>query len=197
MPSPEILSLTGASIEPMIAELARLRIAVFRAWPYLYQGDERYEREYLRAFACAPHAVLVVARDGRTIVGAATASPMTGQDAEVRSPFAQRNIPIDDLFYFGESVLLSEYRGRGVGHAFFDAREAHARACGADRTTFCAVVRPSDHPLRPADNRPLDGFWRKRGYAPVKGLTTSFEWKDIDRAESDPHPMQFWMRGLR
>ena len=33
---------TGASLERYIPELARLRIEVFRAWPYLYDGDQEY-----------------------------------------------------------------------------------------------------------------------------------------------------------
>lgn len=188
--------LTAGEIEAALPALGALRIRVFRDWPYLYEGSEAYERDYLRAFAAAPDAVLAAAFDGDAIVGAATASPMTAQEAEVRAPFEARGEDLSPLFYFGESVLLPEYRGRGIGHAFFDAREAHARACGAARATFCGVVRPADHPLRPADYRPLDEFWRGRGYAPVPGLTTAFEWRDIGDGEETTHPMQFWARDL-
>ncbi len=90
---------------------------------------------------------------------------------------------IASIFYCGELVLDPAYRGHGLGHRFFDLREAHARALGGFHSiTFCAVVRPPDHPLRPAEYRPLDAFWRKRGYAPVDGLIASFSWKDIDQA---------------
>lgn len=187
-----VRSLTANEIEAALPALGSLRIAVFREWPYLYQGSEAYERDYVRAFAAAADAVLVAAFDGETIVGAATASPMAAQDSEVLACFPD---PAGH-FYFGESVLLPAYRGRGIGHAFFDHREAHARNCGAKAAAFCGVVRPADHPLRPADFRPLDAFWRARGYAPVPGLVTTFEWKDIDQPEETPHPMQFWTRTL-
>ena len=187
-----VRALTAGEIEAALPALGRLRIAVFREWPYLYQGSEAYERDYVRAFAEAEHAVLVAAFDGERIVGAATASPMAAQDAEVLSLFPD---PAGH-FYFGESVLLPGYRGRGVGHAFFDEREAHARRCGAKVAAFCGVVRPEDHPLRPGDFRPLDAFWRKRGYAPVPGLVTHFEWQDVDQPEETAHPMQFWTRAL-
>jgi hypothetical protein len=104
--------LTGAAIAPAIPDLARLRIAVFAEWPYLYDGDLGYEEEYLREFAGAEDAVLVAARDGSRIVGAATASPMMAQKDEVRAPFEERGIDTATLFYFGESVLLGEYRGQ-------------------------------------------------------------------------------------
>ena len=179
-----------------IDALARLRIAVFREWPYLYEGDADYERRYLADFAAAPDAVLVLARDGDTIVGAATASPMTAQSAEIQAPFVMQGWDVGRTFYFGESVLLAGYRGQGIGHAFFDHREAGARAAGAGIATFCAAQRPVDHPLRPADYRPLDAFWAKRGYARVEGLTTSFDWLDIGESTEMPHPMQFWMRQI-
>jgi GNAT superfamily N-acetyltransferase len=189
-------TLPTARIHAAIDALAALRIAVFREWPYLYDGDLDYERGYLAEFAAAPDAVLVIAREGDTIVGAATASPLAAQKEEFLSPFMAHGWDVGRTFYFGESVLLPGYRGQGIGHAFFDQREAGARAAGADIATFCAVQRPADHPLRPADYRALDAFWISRGYGRVQGLTTSFDWLDIGDAQETPHPMQFWARDL-
>lgn len=188
--------LTGAEIAAAIDDLAALRIAVFAAYPYLYDGDVGYEAGYLKEYAEAPQAVLVAAFDGVRIVGAATASPMWAQKDEFRAPFESRGIATDTLFYFGESVLLPDYRGHGIGHAFFDHREAQARACGADAATFAAVIRPDDHPARPAGYTPLDAFWRKRGYAPVEDFITELAWKEHGEAEESPKPMQYWMRRL-
>ena len=192
-----VQSLTGPDIAPLIDALADLRIRVFREWPYLYDGDAAYEADYLHEFAAAPDAVLVAAYDGAEIVGAATASPLNAQKREFRAPFEAQGIDVDTVFYFGESVLLSRYRGQGLGHAFFDHREAQALCSGAALASFCAVVRPSDHPLRPAAYRPLDRFWRKRGYAPVEAMVGTFDWRDIGENEETPHPMQYWMRRLR
>ncbi|MCB2064380.1 MAG: GNAT family N-acetyltransferase [Novosphingobium sp.] len=193
----EIEALTGAHILSAIDELAALRMAVFAEWPYLYDGDDAYERDYLREFVEAPDGVLVAARDGERIVGAATASPMSAQKAEFRAPFEARGIDTEHLFYFGESVLLPEYRGQGIGHAFFDAREAQALKCGARAATFAGVVRADDHPARPKDYRPLDAFWRKRGYAPVEGFVTQLAWKEHGEADESPKPMQYWLREFR
>jgi GNAT superfamily N-acetyltransferase len=189
-------TLPTARIEEAIDALAALRIAVFREWPYLYEGDAAYERDYLAEFASASNAVLVLARDGEAIIGAATASPLAAQKAEFLKPFTAHNGDVARTFYFGESVLLPGYRGRGIGHAFFDHREAGARAAGARRATFCAVRRSADHPLRPQGYRPLDDFWGKRGYAPVEGMTTSLDWLDVGETQETPHPMQFWARDL-
>ncbi|MCZ8017817.1 GNAT family N-acetyltransferase [Novosphingobium sp.] len=192
----DVRPLTGAALQAALPDLARLRIAVFAAWPYLYAGSEEYEQDYLAEFTACPDAVLVAALDGERIVGAATASPLIAQEDYIRAPFVTAGIDPAGVFYFGESVLLPEYRGQGIGHAFFDHREAAARAWGARQASFCAVVRPTDHPARPADYVPLDAFWGKRGYAPVSGLVGSFAWADHGEQEENLKPMQYWMRQL-
>src|SRR5262245_56785350 len=188
--------LTGASIEPALPDIARLRIKVFREFPYLYDGTLDYERSYLSAFAASPGALIVAVRDGERIVGASTGLPLIGEHAAFRDPLAQAGIDIASVFYCAESVLEPDYRGHGLGHAFFDAREAHARALGLILSSFCAVIRPPDHPARPPDNRPLDSFWLKRGYAPVPGLIVSYAWRDLGAAVETLKPLQFWMKAL-
>ena len=188
--------LTGDRIAPALEDVARLRITVFRDYPYLYDGTLEYERDYLATFAKAEGAVIVVARDAGAIVGASTGCLLRSEHAEFRQPFEARGLDVNSIFYCAESVLLPEYRGQGAGHRFFDAREAHARALGMRQSAFCAVQRPPDHPLRPADYTPLDTFWRRRGYAPVEGLIAHFLWRDRGENHDTPKPLQFWMREL-
>ena len=121
---------------------------------------------------------------------------MQDHASEFAAPFASIGLDLARIFYCAESVLLPDYRGQGVGHGFFDHREAHARAMGFDYSAFCGVIRPADHPLRPTDYQPLDAFWRKRGYAPLGGVVAEFRWKDIDQLEETSKPLQFWMRSL-
>ena len=187
--------LEGAALDATLADLARLRIAVFRDWPYLYDGDAAYEAHYLRSYRANPRAALVVVRagDGRT-VGAATGMPITdhADASQMTGPLP----PLEDVFYCAESVLLPEVRGRGLGHALFDAREAIARQAGFGHWLFCAVVRPEDHPLRPQGYVPLDGFWRRRGYEKLPGAVAHFSWKDVDRPQETRKALQLWMRRL-
>jgi GNAT superfamily N-acetyltransferase len=197
-----VAPLTGVGIAPALPALARLRIAVFRDWPYLYDGSLAYEEKYLAKLTAARGAIVVAAYHGEEIVGCATAAPMAEVEGELAQPFRARGMDISRVFYCGESVLLPAYRGRGLGHAFFDHREAQARRLGSGppdaftHIAFCAVMRPQDHPLRPEDYVPLDSFWGKRGYAKADGLVCRFAWKDIDQPAETEKPMQFWMRAL-
>lgn len=191
---PEIRQVRGPDIEPWLDAVARLRIAVFRAWPYLYEGDAAYERDYLAAYARSPDSVFVLALDGAQPIGASTGLPLADDQPAFSAPFRAAGLPAEQVFYFGESVLLPQYRGRGVGHAFFDRREAHARALGRFRwTAFCAVDREDDDPRRPADHRGNDAFWHGRGYTRQPGMTLRLDWNEAGRGEV-AHPLTFWLR---
>lgn len=189
-------TLQGAEVEAALDDLARLRITVFRDWPYLYDGSLDYERRYMASYIGNPEAVLVAAFDGDRVVGAATGSPLSQHAEDFAAAFAAVDRPMESIFYCAESVLLPDYRGQGAGHAFFDAREAHARGLGLTFSAFCSVIRPEDHPLRPEGARSHDAFWRKRGYAPMEGVVARFNWKDVDQAESSEKRLQFWGKVL-
>lgn len=188
--------LTGADLETALDAVAGLRIAVFRDWPYLYDGTLEYEREYLQSYRDSPGAVLVGAFDGARLIGAATGTPMEDHAEDFAAPFRQTGVDLARIFYCAESVLLPEYRGLGIGHRFFDLREAHARALNRSHVAFCSVMRPDDHPARPESYRTNHAFWEKRGYAPLPGVVANFSWRDLGDAEESRKPLQFWMRAL-
>jgi GNAT superfamily N-acetyltransferase len=188
--------LDGDAVAAALDDLARLRIDVFADWPYLYAGSLDYERDYVATYRDAQNAILVAAKDGDRIVGAATGTPMEDHASDFAAPFAATGIPLTDIFYCAESVLLPDYRGQGAGHVFFDMREAKAKALGRRYVAFCSVMRPEDHSARPADYRSLDGFWRKRGYEKLDGVVARFKWTDHGDAEQTEKPLQFWMKAL-
>lgn len=191
-----VRALQGDELDAALDGVAALRIAVFRDWPYLYDGSLDYEREYLQTYRTSANALLVGAFDGDRLVGASTSTPMEDHAEAFAAPFAAQGIPLTDIYYGAESVLLPEYRGRGIGHRFFDLREDFARSLGRKWLAFCSVMRPDDHPLRPSSYRTNDAFWSGRGYAPLPGVVAEFSWKDVGEDGESQKPLQFWMRAL-
>jgi GNAT superfamily N-acetyltransferase len=194
-----VLTATGAELERHIPALAELRIRVFREFPYLYDGDADYEARYLQTYRDAEGSIVVLVLDGEQVVGASTALPMRAETDEVKAPFTAQGYDPSRIFYLGESVLLPEYRGRGLGVRFFAEREAHAGRLAQqgehfDWFAFCAVQRSPDDPRRPADHVPLDRFWNHRGYQRHPELTTEFSWKELGEADETPKPMVFWLK---
>ncbi|HOW76008.1 MAG TPA: GNAT family N-acetyltransferase [Candidatus Competibacteraceae bacterium] len=196
----EILSIqrvTKGDITAYLPELACLRIWVFREYPYLYEGSTAYEEKYLQTYTNAPGGVMVLVRDGRRVVGASSGLPLSAATPNVIEPFVKGGYDPEQVFYYGESVLLPEYRRRGLGQRFFAEREAHVRALDRfDIACFCAVERPVDHPRRPANYRPLDEFWNGQGFVRHPELRTTFSWRDLDEAAESPKSMVFWLKRL-
>ncbi len=192
----EVRALTGAALEAALDDVAALRIAVFRDWPYLYDGTLEYERAYLQTYRDSPNALLVGAFDAEQLVGASTSTPMEDHADAFAAPFADYDIPLTQILYGAESVLLPAYRGQGIGHRFFDLREQHARSLGRSHVAFCSVLRPDDHPMRPVSARSNEAFWRGRGYAPLPGVLAEFAWRDIGQNDESRKSLQFWIRRL-
>ena len=189
-------SFVGAEIVEVMEPLAKLRITVFRDYPYLYDGDIAYEKEYLQTYIQATEAFLFAVFDGTQMVGATTCIPLSAETSEVQKPFIEAGLALKSICYFGESILLTAYRGHGLGVRFFKEREAHARQIGSSVTCFCAVKRPDNHPLRPMDYLDLAEFWMHRGYSKSDTLKSTFEWKDIDEPTASPKLMEYWLKEL-
>lgn len=188
--------LAGAAIRPALPALSRLRTAVFRAWPYLYEAGEADEAEHLASFEQAEGAAFILAMAGGEVVGAATCQPLARALPLMQAPFRDRGMDPARWCYFGESVLLPGYRGQGLGVRFFEAREAHARSLGLREATFCGVVRNPSDPRCPSGYVPLDAFWQKRGYQRRPELTCLYRWREVGDDRETPHTMVFWTRAL-
>lgn len=187
--------LHGREINPHLDAIAQLRIQVFRDWPYLYEGDVAYEADYLRVYTQSPRSIAVLALVDDRVVGASTGLPMTDEADAFQRPLREAGIDPPRVFYCGESVLLPAYRGRGIGHAFFDAREAHARDLGGfDHCAFAAVARDVEDPRRPLGHRDNDAFWHKRGFR-RSDIAMHLPWNEVGLGESD-HILNFWLRSL-
>lgn len=188
----------GAETQVLFDDLAKLRITVFRDFPYLYEGTFDYEKKYLKTYSNAERSIVFAVYHDQKMIGATTAIPLLDETEEVQAPFAQNNMPLEKIFYFGESILLKEYRGLGLGHRFMDERLQHAMSYPEyEIATFCSVVRPDDHPDRPADYRSNDVFWSKRGFEQQAQLLTTFDWLDIGSSISTLKPMIYWTKNLR
>jgi GNAT superfamily N-acetyltransferase len=191
-----IQSFTGSTLNQYIPALATLRMKVFREYPYLYDGSLEYEQEYLQTYSKAPNAIVVIAFNGDHVIGASTGMPMEYETENVKQLWSDRGYNLKEIFYFGESVLLPEYRRQGIGVEFFHHREKWAASNGYRLMTFCAVVRPENHPLKPNNYKPLDTFWENRGFTTTDDLTCRMTWQDIDQTTETEKRLRFWVKSL-
>lgn len=187
-------SLTGAEASAYLDDLARLRIQVFRDWPYLYEGNAAFERQYLTAYTRAASVLLVLALDAERVVGASSAMRMSDEDASIRAPVEAAGLDPQSICYFGESVLDPAYRGLGLGKRFFETRLAHARQLDTKQSCFAAVIRDPADPRRPQNAQDLTPLWQRYGFAPRPGLTLRLGWPEVGNPAEVTHTLQFWFR---
>ena len=188
--------LNGSALTPYLDALGVLRIAVFREYPYLYEGSLDYERRYLQTYTQCSDSLVVLLWDNDTLVGATTCLPLSAEDADFHTPFIQAGYDVNSVMYFGESILLPAYRGAGYGKAFFQYRENHARHWGATHSTFCRVNRPHNDPRRPPNYQPLDAFWRTQGYTEHPQMFTQLRWQEIGESHASDKTLTFWVKPL-
>jgi len=186
----------GRDVLSCLPDIARLRIEVFREYPYLYDGDLAYEERYLRDLCESPQGMVALALAGGRVVGASTGLPLADEPEGIRRPFEEAGLAVERIFYCAESMLLPSHRGRGIYRRFFAERERHASSRGFSVATFCGVERPAAHPRRPPEYLPLDGIWMRLGYERRPDLRATIAWKDLDEAGESPKPMVFWVKNL-
>ena len=193
-----IESYRGEAVRKFIPAIAKLRMEVFREYPYLYIGDEEYEKRYLEKFITAKDAIVVVAWDKEEIIGISTGFPFIYEAEAMQRPFLKARLNADDFFYFGEFVLQKKYRGRGIGHQFFVLQDEHVRNLGRFKyICLCVVKRSDEDPKRPLDYKPSTKFWQDRGFVKHPELIALYPWQEIDEDKETLKEMVFWIKQLK
>lgn len=192
----EINCLKGSAIQTYIHDLATMRIKVFKEYPYLYDGDIASELQYLKSFQACNDSVMVLASDEKKVVGFSTGMPLAQTDTAWQIPFLTSSINPEDIFYLGESILLSEYRGRKIYKHFFWERENVARQMDFSYTAFCAIERPIDDPKRPPNYFSFDKIWHAYGYKKYPALLVNYEWVEIGDNAVSKKTLAFYLKKL-
>ena len=189
-----VRSFTGSGLKPYLHSVAKLRMEVFREYPYFEEPDLEREVQTLRKIFSHRESIGVLIMDNTTIVGASIGYPLALEDSSLLKPFKERRVDINTYYTFGDSVLLKAYRGRGIGHHFFDAREAHVSQYKKYKQ-ICFFV-PEHTETAPKDYIPLADFWRKRGYVPHPEMKGFLSWKTVGEAHATEKQMVYWLKEL-
>lgn len=193
----KIISYTGKKVKTLIPQIAKLRIEVFREYPFLYVGNYEYEMRYLQKFLIMKNAIVVAAFDKENLVGLATGFPFIYETENLKEVLLLSQRDPADYFCFGESVLKKPYRGLGIGKQFMEIREAHVRKLGRYKyICFYTSAKPADDPKRPPDYRSPIPLWEKQGFVEHKELIGSISYQEIEGEEETPKPMVFWIKNL-
>jgi GNAT superfamily N-acetyltransferase len=190
-----VRSFTGSGLKPYLHSIAKLRMDVFREYPYFEEPNLERETQFLRKIATNKESIGVLIFDNTTLVGASLGHPLSIEEDKILRPFNEKKMDVLPYFFFGDSALLKQYRGRGIGHHFFDARESHvAHHKKYKHICFCVPDCSEKDKDRPKDYISLHDFWRKRGYIHHPELQCVIPWKKIGSDKPAEMKMSFWIK---
>lgn len=185
----------GKEIAAIIQDLADLRIQVFQDYPYLYEGS--LEFEYLNKYVESDFSFLFTIWENEKLIGATSCIALKDEAAEVKEPFEKTNSDVNSIIYFGESILLKDFRNQGFGKLFMQKRIEFAQSFSwCKEVYFCSVERPENHPLKPIGYKDLHEFWLSQGFSPTD-LSSVFVWKDINESQESEKKMNYWKKGIQ
>lgn len=190
-----IHTLANHQIAQNIEDIARLRIDIFREYPYLYDGDFKYEANYLSKFAHVSNSVLIVLKDNEHIVGSITGLPLQYEDSDIQAPWIDKGLAIKHVYYFSEILIYPKYRGKGIGQQLFAQAEATVTALNQYHCfSLATIIRPKHHPSSPYNYKNVEDFWTKNGYQKQEHLICHITWKEIGETNESPKPLVFWTK---
>jgi GNAT superfamily N-acetyltransferase len=194
-----IRSFTGSGLKPYLHSMAKLRMDVLKEFPYLKEPDLFQELTYLKKIVTCKEAIGVLIFDNTTLVGLSLGYPLVIDELEVKRPFLEKQLDLTTYFVFSDSLLLKQYRGRGIGHHFFDTRENHVHHYKLyTHICFYVPARGDEkrEDLSSRDTISLNDFWRKRGFTRISDMHCKLSWKEVGQTHPKEHLMSYWMKDL-
>lgn len=194
--------LMGREIIPYIDSVSEFRIRFFREFPYLYAGSISYEKEYMKGYSQEPRSLLVILEgDENELQGFSTGMPLNADSdivKEASQNFEMAGYDSSQFYYFGETILIPEQRGKGNYSRIVEQREREVKAMGFSQVCFMAVKREADHPQRPVNYREPGPVFSHMGYEPTD-VEVSFKYPTVlpDGSSSErSHSMVYWIKAL-
>jgi hypothetical protein len=196
----------GKDVTPFIDQISHLRIQIFREYPYLYQGDLDYEKNYMAAYATDPRALFAMAFNKDKVIGAITGIPLNSHSEivrEVKKKALSIGLPVSLYYYIGEALLLPEYRDNGIGrliHTAYLDIENIIRQQGFQYASILTVKREENDTRKPENYRELEKIWSYLGFQKIPELETKYHWNTLlsdEKCECIENAMDFWQKPLR
>lgn len=170
-------------------------LGYYREWPYLYQQlDPLEDVGYVnRQYAQHADSIACIATHGETVVGVAMGQPL--KRCHLAFPQEERR---DDIFYWGELVVLPEFRRKGIAKQIYAKMGNAVIQSGKYRAIcFASLDRPPDYRLNNLKtDRSLDNLWKRLGFEKRDDLRVEGRWVVLGDTEESVHPMYFWWKEL-
>lgn len=179
-------------------DIARIRLTLFKEYPYLYDGTLEIEQDYLEnVYFKSPRATIILVFDEQEVVGFSSSIPLTEEMDEVKLPFINQGVHLDEYLYIGEVMLNPAYRSKGILKKFAEIHESKARELCCKYMLFATVDRDENHTYKPADYKNIEPICKHFGFKKVPNLIMTCSWMRIDTQKNEDNILHFWQKSLK
>lgn len=191
----------GKDAAEYIDYVSQLRIDIFKEYPYLYEGELEYEKQYMHGYTTDKKSMIAVAKVNGELAGVSTGIPLISDSeivADAKNVFAKQNVEVGDYYYYGEVIVLPKFRGHGITTKLYSEQNQLIQEWGFKHVCILTVVREENHSLKPKDYKSPDGMWKHLGFF-RNDLTIDYHWPTIhpDKSVKDVNnTLEFWTKNL-
>ena len=186
----------GQEILPYKEAVADVGLAVFREYPYFFEGTVSEYLDYLLMGANSKHSLFVIAEQDNQVIGVIWGVPVVDYTLDMIHMFSTHGIEPSKLFYLSGLTVLRDYRGRDVGYILYRKFENEVKKQGIyPLLTYCEVIQSSDR-ASPIDYVGLDSYASRIGFVKHPELMCYWSWREVDSLQIKEHPMVFWIKNL-
>lgn len=123
----ELRALEGPEAARWLDDIVRIRVELYREFPYLYDGDAAREALCLRTYLECGEAVFLAAFDGDRMAGFSSSIPLAMEDEALTEPFRRAGL---DPGIISTSGRCSLRRPGGAGSSSGSTRSTTRRGPG-------------------------------------------------------------------
>src|SRR6267154_1949937 len=93
-----VRSFSGASLKTYLHSVAKLRLEVFKEYPFFEEPDLDREAQFLRKIFSNKDSIGVLIFDNTTLVGASLGYLLSLEEPSLQRPFKERNFDVESHF---------------------------------------------------------------------------------------------------
>lgn len=192
--------LTSSELQEIVPFMVEQRIAAFRDYPYLYEGNTKEENEYCQWFVRQSHSAVAVAYWNGQPAGFVSGTSFTDFDIHFKASidlFENNGLDPKKFYYIPEVIIMPEHRKKGLARKLLNLIEQHAQKLGYQSS--CLVHETHEHhPLKPINYQTSENIWLKHGYWKT-GMIIKFPWLTLQPDSSlknEDHELRYWIKNL-
>jgi GNAT superfamily N-acetyltransferase len=193
----EIKCFLGAQMLPCMDDIYNLSIKAFRDSVYSYAGNLEYEKTYRKPYTMDPRGSLVIAQLHHKIVGALMGIPLKSDfdiTREIAKEFVKNKIDIEDIYYYGDIMVLPSCRHHGIASALQKFHDSLILKWGFKKSCLLTIVSKEKNQDYDGLNKMLHHF----GYIKTN-MSVYYEWPSLCRngqTKTKEHKLVIWINEL-